>query len=293
MVITGCAGFVGNAACARYRDKYHVIGVDDMSRPTAKVPEGVVFFGIGCHGMPLPTNGSIDIVLHLVAQVSVVESIKDPGNDFERNAQLTSALGLWASKCGVKKFIYSSTNKVYGDLTGVTSPILDSQPIAPTTPYGISKACGGLYVREFLPDVGYDFRQSCIVGEGQTGTFDQGWVGFLIRQVRDSWDITCYGDGTQTRDLLHVEDLLDAYDLAIEGKLQPGSYCIGGGPTNVFQFEQVVNLLGGRVHFYKDWRPHDQRYFVSANEGLRAVGWKPKISAQEWLMDQKGTIRAT
>jgi CDP-paratose 2-epimerase len=208
-------------------------------------------------------------------------------------------LARWASAIKVKKFIFSSTNKVFGDLYGASSPILDSQPLDPKTPYGISKAAAALYVQEFLPDNGYVFHQSCIYGDTQEGSVDQGWVGFIRHQIERGEDVFCYGNGTQQRDLLHVEDLLDAYDLAIEGKIPADSYVIGGGPSNAMTFEGVVAMLGGKVTAYGDWRPHDQRYFVSANQRIGKYGWKPKVDIREWLtlqphwMEERGIKRAS
>jgi CDP-paratose 2-epimerase len=284
ILITGAAGFVGNAACARYRDEYHVIAVDDMSRPTAKRPEGVVCCECDAAEFVIGLSG-VDIVIHLAAQVSVTESIKDPWGDVTRNALVTLQLAEWASKLKpLPIFIYANTNKVFGELKGVTSPILDSQPIAPSTPYGISKATGGMYVREFLLDTGFDFRQSCIFSQHQVGTVDQGWVGYVARQIREERPVVCYGDGKQVRDLLHVEDLLDAYDMAIDGQLEPGSYNIGGGEQNAYSFEEAVRLMGGFIVGWEPARPRDQHCCILAADKLRERWWYPKIAARDVLI---------
>ena len=133
-----------------------------------------------------------------------------------------------------------------------------------------------------LPDLGYVFHQSCIYGETQVGTLDQGWVGWLKHSVKNNVPVTCFGDGSQVRDLLHVEDLLDIYELVLEDKLEPGSYIKGGGKDNAKTFYAVLRWLGGRISKYDDWRLHDQRYFVSSNEKLNAAGWEPKIKFEDW-----------
>jgi CDP-paratose 2-epimerase len=287
MLITGAAGFIGNAACARFKDRYHVIGVDNMSRATSKRPEGVMFVEDDCVAALRGLRG-IDVVIHLAAQVSVTNSLIDPLRDARNNVAVTLELALWAASLKpVPIFTYANTNKVFGELPGVTSPILDSQPLNPCTPYGISKATGGMYVREFLPNTGYDFRQSCIFGEAQTkhATFDQGWVGYLARQIHAEEPVVCCGDGKQVRDLLHVEDLLDVYEMAIEGDLLAGSYNIGGGPENAYSFEDVVRRLGGWIIGREPKRPRDQDYCVMASDGLRAAWWYPKISAASALAE--------
>lgn len=282
MLITGAAGFIGNAACQRYRDEFDIVAIDDLSRGKA-VPEGVHFI----HGDAYVAASQFqrfDVVVHLAAQVSVVRSLDDPRSDFRHNAEVTMKLAHWASKMPKPPiFIYASTNKVYGPLPGVLSPITDEQPLAPSTPYGISKATGGLYVRDFLPETGFDFRQSCIYGEAQIGSEDQGWIGWLRKCIREGISITCYGDGSQVRDLLHVSDLLHAYDKAIKGTLPAGSYTVGGGMENSLSFAGAVSLLGDRIANWAPWRKDDQRYFVAASDGLRAHGWWPFLDAREML----------
>ncbi len=282
----GAAGFIGSAACRYYRDRYHIVAVDDLSRGSAIIP------GIPLHVMDacvVPTafqEGGFDVVLHLAAQVSVVKSMENPMDDFERNAELTLKLARWAARVGVKTFIYASTNKVYGSMVGrIPVPVSDDEPINPQTPYGISKACGGMYVRDFLPDSGFDFRQSCIMGDGQDlhSTEDQGWIGYLIRQIRDNRPITCFGDGNQVRDLLHVRDLLRAYDLAIGGKIMAGSYTVGGGLGNTVSFREAVGLLGGTIDHFAPPRRHDQQYFCALSDGLTSAGWSPEVSTKAWL----------
>ncbi len=285
-LITGAAGFIGASACEYYRDRFEVTSVDNFSRPgVPEVPQGRGIYKIDAAQIPDLFQRCFDVVLHLAAQVSVVASVSNPGYDFTNNARLTMELARWASHGRVGRVIYASTNKVYGELRGRTTPVEDGAPINPQTPYGISKACGGLYVREFLPETGYVFNQSCIYGEGQTfhASEDQGWIGYLMKRIGQGQPITCYGDGHQVRDLLHVSDLLRAYDLAIDSKIEPGSYTVGGGPENAVSFREAVSLLGGAIQDCREMRPHDQAYFVAVSDGLRKAGWRPEVDARTWL----------
>ncbi len=286
MLVLGAAGFIGSAACEYYRDRFHVVGIDDFSHcPMFGSGGGIPVIHSDASEVPRFFPKHLDVVLHLAGQVSVMASLADPEDDLTRNAMLTLKLARWAVKVGVNTFIYASTNKVFGELPGWNIQIKDGHPIFPQTPYGISKATGGMYVREFLPKVGFVFHQSCIMGSDQEfhSTENQAWIGYLIRRIREGKPITCYGDGSQVRDLLHVSDLLKAYDWAIEGKIEPGSYTVGGGVENAVSFQQAVDLLGGTITEYRPARPRDQRYFVAASDGLRAAGWKPVVNAREWL----------
>jgi len=288
LLITGAAGFIGRAAWERYRERWQLIGIDDLSRPTATPPsinddEPHEFIRADINHINDFDLPAVDAVLHLAAKVSVTRSMTSPWADFRTNAVGTVRLIEWAKHHCSGPFLIASTNKVFGELIGHEEPITDRHPIAPRTPYGIAKAAGALYVTDLLPDRGYAFHQSCIYGEEQQGTVDQGWIGFVWRSIRHGWSITCYGDGNQVRDLLHVDDLLAAYSLALDGRLTPGQYVTGGGIANALTFHDAVETLGGTIHGYAPWRPCDQRYFVSANEGLSAAGWRPDVLAKERL----------
>jgi CDP-paratose 2-epimerase len=175
--------------------------------------------------------------------------------------------------------IYASTNKVFGELNGLSSPVKDDQKLSPETNYGVSKCSGAHYVADYPK--GYVLHQSCIYGEAQVGDENQGWIGWIRQRVKGNLPITCFGDGTQVRDLLHVEDLILLYDRIIDGKIYPGSYVVGGGDANAFSFADVVALFGGKIESFADWRSHDQKHFVSANDGLSSQGWHPRIHFKE------------
>jgi CDP-paratose 2-epimerase len=286
ILITGCAGFIGNALWKRLEKKYHLIGIDNLSRETAIPPiidslQHHLFYLEDINNIDNIELPKLDAIIHLAAQVSVVQSVIDPIGDLRTNSEGTLRLCLLAKKHECK-LIYASTNKVYGELEGITKPVSDKQTFKPETPYGISKCSGAQYVLDMLPNSGFVFHQSCIYGETQKGTVDQGWVGWLRNCIKSNKPITCFGDGSQVRDLLHVEDLIDIYEMVLDGKLQPGSYVTGGGIENAYSFIEVMDILNGKIEKFDDWRPHDQRYFVSSNEKLNSAGWKPKIKFTDW-----------
>lgn len=289
VLVTGCAGFIGNALWKRLEKKYHLIGIDNLSRETAVPPiidslQHHLFYVEDINNIDNITLPKLDAIIHLAAQVSVVQSLIDPIEDLKTNSEGTLRLCLLAKKHNCK-LIYSSTNKVYGELLEVNQPILDSQPLKPETPYGISKCSGAQYVLDLLPSTGYVFHQSCIYGETQKGTLDQGWVGWLKNSIKENRPIVCFGDGTQVRDLLHVEDLINLYEMVLDGVLPPGSYVTGGGEENAHSFSEVVNMLGGSISKYDEWRSHDQKYFVSSNEKLKSFGWNPKVKFTKWCKE--------
>jgi CDP-paratose 2-epimerase len=283
ILVTGNAGFIGTHVWTYFLDRgYEVYGIDDLSRkvskrvmhPNAIVDDVVNISKIEALDIPF------DWVIHLAAQVSVVVGEDDPVLDFKTNCQGTFEVVQWAKARGAG-VIYASTNKVFGELADVKSPILDSQPISPQTNYGVSKAAGSHYVRDY--DRGWVLHQSCIYGSSQKGEEDQGWIGWVYNSIKSGRPIRCFGDGHQVRDLLHVKDLINLYNQIIEGGIVPGSYVTGGGSSNAVSFEEVVKMLGGEISEYLAWRPNDQRYFVSANEQLLVQGWRPTITVREGL----------
>jgi len=146
-------------------------------------------------------------------------------------------------------------------------------------------------------------RQSCIYGQRQFGVEDQGWVAHFVIAAVKGRPITIYGDGKQVRDLLFVDDLLDGYDAAIEriDSAAGGVYNLGGGPQNGLsvwsEFGPMLReLLGREIPVHRsDWRPGDQRIFVSdIRKAARELSWHPKVGVQEgieklwnWVADNR------
>ena len=176
----------------------------------------------------------VGLIIHLAGQVAVTTSVIDPRTDFEINALGTFNV-LEAARQSERKpvVIYSSTNTVYGDLEDVrvsegedsyffpdhSDGISEGQLLDFHSPYGCSKGTGDQYVRDYyriydLPTI--VFRQSCIYGTHQFGIEDQGWVAWFVIAAVTGKSITIYGDGKQVRDLLYVDDLLEAFDLAFK-----------------------------------------------------------------------------
>jgi nucleoside-diphosphate-sugar epimerase len=144
---------------------------------------------------------------------------------------------------------------------------------------------------------------NCIYGPRQFGIEDQGWVAWFIIAAVTGKPITIYGDGKQVRDVLHVDDLLNAYDLAIEKiDIAKGQvYNLGGGPANVMSVwvefcPMLEKLLGQKLEVARgDWRPGDQRvFYADIHKAEKELGWKPKIGVEEgvkrlfeWVKENK------
>jgi CDP-paratose 2-epimerase len=339
-LITGGAGFIGaNLAHRLLTEGRRVLVLDNLSRPG--VEQNLKWLQ-DVHGDALEVAVE-DIrdpaavaravararqVFHLAAQVAVTTSLADPIADFSINAHGTlNVLEAIRAQPVPPPMILTSTNKVYGALDDVplaceaqrytpmasdvrTHGISEARPLDFHSPYGCSKGTADQYVRDYARSYGLStvvFRMSCIYGPHQFGTEDQGWVAhFLIRGLEDA-PITLYGDGMQVRDLLFVEDLVNAFLLAERhvAQLAGHAFNIGGGPRNVISLLdlldriEVLHSRRPRLKF-EEWRTGDQRYYVSDTRRFQhATGWKPQVGVQEgierlddWLKKARTTVRS-
>ena len=248
-----------------------------------------------------------DVLYHLAAQVAVTTSVTDPVEDFEINARGTfNVMEAVRASAAKPTVLYSSTNKVYGKMddlavterggryvySNLETGVPVSRPLEFYSPYGCSKGCGDQYVLDYARIYGLNsvvFRQSCIYGPHQFGIEDQGWVAWFAIRAMQGLPFTIYGDGKQVRDVLFIDDLIRAYDLAIEhiDETRGRAYNIGGGPRNTLSLLEFVGLLeeqfGRRLEFdFEDWRPGDQLVYVSdLQRAAQDFGWEPQVSSVE------------
>ena len=322
VLITGGAGFIGANAAERYlRSGATVTVVDDLSRPGAEKNldwlkgKGDLAFrrvdirDAAAFGDVFAGAGDLDLVLHLAGQVAVTTSVTDPRMDFEVNALGTFNLLEAARAAGVRApIVFSSTNKVYGGMEDVGVVVRDgcyaydalpdgvpeSRGLDFHSPYGCSKGAADQYVRDYHRIYGLNtvvFRQSCIYGYRQFGFEDQGWIAWFTIAAQLGKPITVYGDGMQVRDVLFVDDLIDAFEKAAENIERTAGqvYNVGGGPSNVLSLiellEHIERRLGASVPSARDdWRPGDQRVYISdIRKAASDFGWSPRISKADGL----------
>lgn len=320
-LVTGGAGFIGSNYVHRLLERGEKVTIfDNFSRGGAprnlewlKAEFGekafnVVVGDVREAGRITEAVSKSDVIVHLAGQVAVTTSVTNPRDDFESNALGTFNVLEAARASGRNPIvIYASTNKVYGGMEDVelyeeptrwrykdlVNGCPETQPLDFHSPYGCSKGTGDQYVRDYarmydLPTV--VFRQSCIYGPRQFGIEDQGWVAWFIIAAVMERNITIYGDGKQVRDILHVNDLINAYDLAVEKiDIARGQvYNMGGGPANVMsiwaEFQPKLEaLLGKKIEVaHGDWRPGDQRvFYADVSKAQKELGWQPKIGVDE------------
>jgi CDP-paratose 2-epimerase len=320
-LITGSAGFIGtNLAHSLLRRGRAVRIYDTLGRPGdeqnlrwLRTIHGSRFqFERGDVRSPTGIRAAladIGTVFHLAAQVAVTSSLTDPQGDFDVNTAGTLNLLEEIRQTGRPiGLLCTSTNKVYGPLEDIllaasvvryefaAGPLAidETRPLSFHSPYGCSKGAADQYVLDYARSYGLTatvFRMSCIYGPHQRGTEDQGWVAhFLICALRDM-PITIFGHGRQVRDLLYVDDLIDALLRAEEHlpEIAGEAFNIGGGLRNSVSLHELLReitaLKGSPAQtIYGAWRVGDQRWYVSdTGKFERATKWRPQTCFKRGL----------
>jgi CDP-paratose 2-epimerase len=337
-LVTGGAGFIGcNLVDRLLRDGHDVALLDDLSRPGSRLNVDWLVERHGGDRMklleidvrePEPVRLAVaeaDVVFHLAAQTAVTTSIVDPRADLDINVYGTVNVLEAARSCRVSPVVvYASTNKVYGDLEDqgiVEEPARYVLPDLPhgipedtalgfTSPYACSKGAADQYVLAYAETYGIpavSFRQSCIYGPRQMGMEDQGWAAWLILAGAFGRAATIFGDGKQVRDLLYIDDLVDAYFAAVDNISQARgrAYNIGGGPEFAVsiwhEFSALLRDLGYQTPNveFASARQGDQRVYISDTRRTAAdLGWKPTTPPAEgigrmaeWIVTAESTLR--
>jgi len=265
------------------------------------------------------------VIFHLAGQVAMTTSISDPRMDFEVNA-----IGTHNVLEGVRKYsvetaiLYSSTNKVYGDLDYLAYEETDTRylckeypegfdeklPLDFHSPYGCSKGAADQYLLDYHRMFGIRtvvFRHSSIYGGNQHPTYDQGWIGWFVQKaveikkgiLKDPFTIS--GNGKQVRDVLHADDVVNLYFKACEDieKTQGKAFNIGGGINNSLSLLELFRFLENELDIKMNYkilpaRISDQKVFIAnINKVRSSIGWQPNVDKSkgikimiDWLFDE-------
>lgn len=267
--------------------------------------------------------GGVDVVIHAAAQSSVNKSMEDPRLDFESNVVGTfNMLEFLRRHHSQARFVFMASNKIYEtslwpvqkhetrySWAGVDGPY-DRMPFCTDArePYGASKIAGFYYSRCYAAM--YNMPISIVVpsgmtGERQYGCMDQGWGGWFSIATLLELPLTILGDGLQVRDLVHTDDVCTALDLVVDLALEhPGDvYNLGGGPDNAISLKEALIVIEDEMGIkakvtYANWRPQDNKVYISNIDKLQRFGWKPTISVEQalrrvcrWAKANEGTLK--
>ena len=338
-VVTGGAGFVGtNLADRLLRAGHKVRILDNLSRDG--VEQNLRFLqqehGDRLEFLEADIRDAAAVaaalrgagqVFHLAGQVAVTSSLEDPQYDLAVNGVGTLTV-LEAARAMPEPpgVLFASTNKVYGNLAHVpldqksqryepsdgelaAHGVGEDMPLDFHSPYGCSKGVADQYVLDYARSFGVPavvFRMSCTYGPHQHGTEDQGWVAHFVLQALQNRPITVYGDGKQVRDVLFVEDLVEAMVRAGDriGELSGSAFNLGGGPANSTSLLELIDRIEALedrpldVRF-EGWRTGDQRWYVTDPRSFAEVtGWTPRVRVADgvarlhaWLAEHRAPQR--
>jgi len=265
-----------------------------------------------------------DIIFHLAGQVAMTTSIQNPRLDFEINAlgtlNVLEAVRIHSPTTGV---IYSSTNKVYGDLSRYSYTANNNRYAMPQfpfgidenlnldfhSPYGCSKGSADQYVLDYARIYNLRtivFRHSSMYGGRQFSTADQGWVGWfceqgLLQKAGNPNAFTISGNGKQVRDILHSRDMIDLYIKSAENidSMQGNAFNIGGGLENSLSIlellKEIENILQIKLRYeHIRERESDQLFFVANLRKIQHhIDWRPKVAFSQGLAEMMYWVAET
>lgn len=297
LLVTGGAGFIGSAFVRRLlaRDpRQSVIVLDKLTyagnranlAPVERAPGFRFVRGdIADASVVEELAADVDAIVNFAAESHVDRSIESPDAFIETDVRGTYVLLEAARRHELERYLQVSTDEVYGDLA--TGSALETDPVAPRSPYAASKAAGDLLVRAYHATYGLPVaitRASNTFGPYQ---YPEKVLPLFVTNALDGEPLPLYGDGLQVRDWLYVDDHCAAIELVLERGAPGEVYNVGGGNemTNLALTRLILEKLErpmSLVRSVPDRPGHDRRYSVDASK-IRALGWAPTAGFDEAL----------
>ena len=290
-LITGGAGFIGSALSRLLLQRGYAVRVyDDLSSGGHENLVGAdVELVVGdVRDVPRLEGACAgrDVVFHLAAGAGVVQSIADPLENFDQNGRGTVA-ALWAARqAGVPRFVFSSSNAPLG----VNAyPAVEDKPVAPLSPYGASKAAGEAYCSAFFGAYGMDAVTVRFSNAyGPRSAHKGNVIPVFIRRILGEEELVIYGDGSQTRDFVFVEDLADGLVRAAEAAGAGGRIfqLASGVETTLNRLVELLGEVSGRELRVRRAEPRAgeiQRNYSVIERARAELGYAPRFPLEDGL----------
>jgi len=299
ILVTGGAGFIGSHIVDRCVAEGHEVRVlDNLSNSTIMnleehIRKRTIEFLKGDIRDQKAVKDSIrniDAIFHEAAQVSIPLSMNDPMYTDDVNVRGTLNLLVAASEEGVERFVYASSSSVYGDPARL--PVTEDTPFQPLSPYAVSKIAGEAYCLSFwkargLPTV--CLRYFNVFGPRQGSSGYASVIPAFIRSLLDRKPMTIFGDGNQTRDFVHVRDVVEANMLALQvGSAVGDVFNIGSGkPTSITDLSETlrdINKLESPSPVHAPPRKGDVKHSVAeVTKAEKVLHYSAKVSLRSGL----------
>jgi UDP-glucose 4-epimerase len=300
ILVTGGAGFIGANLLRQLDDSHDVRVLDNLLRgsrdllPADREVELVVGDIRDPDAVARAVDG-VDLVIHLAAFGSVVESVTDPVENFEINARGTFEMLRGAANADVERFVFASTG---GAIMGDQEPPIDERSLPwPISPYGASKLCGEAYMHAFAGSFG--MRPVALRFANVYGPYSAHKKGVITRFIRAALaggTFEIYGDGQASRDFLHVDDLCRGILAAADSDLSDEVlHLASANETTINELARLIlDLAGSDVEIvHHDKRPGEvERNFARADRAREVLGWTPQLTLRDGMMSTIEWFRA-
>ncbi len=281
VVVTGGAGFVGSHVAAYLAERgFRVVAVDNLERATAVKrleDAGVPLVAGDVRHVDLPPA---DAVVHAAAYIYVEESWERPYDYMWNNAAATAHVAKQCAETGAR-LVYISSAAVYGEPQRL--PIDEGHPTRPLSPYGLSKLAGEQVAQMLAPEAAV-LRLFNVYGPGQTGPY-AGVVSKFVERAKRGLPPVIYGDGTQTRDFIHVADVARLVEIVLD-RGAAGVFNVGTGrAVSIRELAAIVMRLAGLggEPLYGPPRPGDIKHSAADVSKAKSLGWQPQMPLEEGL----------
>ena len=304
ILVTGVAGFVGsNLADRLVREGYPVVGIDNLGQGfIEQVPKEVDFHEIDIRSKDIaPLFKDIDVVFHLAAKTNVSECQEQPYLTADMNIMGTLNVFDACRAAGVKRLIYVESSAVYEGSKKIPTPESD---FAPQTFYGISKGVDHMFAKgyqEFFGMKMIGLRYFNVYGPRQDyrRAMPPLMSRFIIKLLMGEKKLPVFGDGTDRRDYVHVDDVNDLHLILLESDKAIGEelkvYNVGSGTNNsILEIKEIIEeILGtkGETQFVPNI-PGAAKETLADISAAKALGWQPKASLKEGLKGMVDYIKS-
>jgi len=288
VLITGASGQIGSYVLEDFAKRYDVLGVDLKQSQIEDLKDLIIRGDLRDYNFieRIVKDFKPDVIVHLAAQVSVERSWEDPIYDAENNIIATLNLLKVSLNAGVDRFVYISSAAVYGDPKYI--PIDEEHPKNPISPYGVSKLTGEYYCRIFADKIHTIIIRPFNVFSARMDPNNpySGVIAKFIHRVKHGLPPIIYGDGRQTRDFVHVKDVVYFIELCLEKGESGEAYNVGTGTeTSILDLAKIIMNIAGldcEPIFDRPRKGDIQRSCADISKAKK-LGFKPRTNLKRDL----------